>query len=90
MSGRPEMPRVAVPAGVRDHIQGLATAPVTLVEYGDYECLYRGSLSDRQRGATAPGRSGTVRLSQLPLTTAHPHAQHAAEAAEAAGAQGRF
>jgi protein-disulfide isomerase len=24
----------------RDHIQGSVTVPVTLVEYGDYECPY--------------------------------------------------
>ena len=31
--------RLALPGG-RDNVQGLATAPVTLVEYGNYECLY--------------------------------------------------
>jgi protein-disulfide isomerase len=37
------MPRLAEPAGARDHIQGSAAAPVTLVEYGDYEYPYTGA-----------------------------------------------
>ena len=77
--------------GDGDHVQGPATAPVTLVEYGDYECPYCGAayptvkeiqrrLGDRLRFV----------FRNFPITTAHPHAEHAAEAAEAAGAQGRF
>lgn len=84
-------PRLAVPAGARDHIQGLATALVTLVEYGDYECPYTGAaypiVKEVQRRLGAQVRSV---FRYFPLTTVHPHAQHAAEAAEAAGAQGRF
>ncbi len=91
MSGRRETPRLAAPVGARDHIQGLATATVTLVEYGDYECPSCGAAYpivkevQRRRGA----RLRFV-FRNFPLTTVHPHAQHAAEAAEAAGAQGRF
>jgi protein-disulfide isomerase len=77
--------------GDGDHVQGPATAPVTLVEYGDYECPYCGAaypivrevqrrLGDRLRFV----------FRNFPITTAHPHAEHAAEAAESAGAQGRF
>ncbi len=91
MSGRRETPRLAVPVGARDHIQGLATAPVTLVEYGDYECPSCGAaypiVKEVQRRLGAQLR---FVFRNFPLTTAHPHAQHAAEAAEAAGAQGRF
>ena len=43
MSGREETTLLAMPVGARDHTQGLATAPVTLVEYGDYECPYTGA-----------------------------------------------
>ena len=31
-------PRLVVPVGESDHVQGPANAPLTLVEYGDYEC----------------------------------------------------
>ena len=75
----------------RDHIQGQETAPITLVEYGDYECPYCGQaypiikkiqqvMSDRLKFV----------FRNFPMTQVHPHAQNAAEAAEAAGAQGRF
>jgi protein-disulfide isomerase len=91
MSGRRGTPRLAVTVSRRDHIQGLATAPVTLVEYGDYECPSCGAaypiIKEVQRRLGAQLR---FVFRNFPLTTAHPHAQHAAEAAEAAGAQGRF
>jgi protein-disulfide isomerase len=75
----------------RDHIQGPAGAPVTLVEYGDYECPYCGAaypivkevqsrLGDRLRFV----------FRNFPITTSHPHAERAAEAAEAAASQDRF
>ena len=91
MSERGNMPRLAIPVGARDHIQGLATAPVTLVEYGDYECPSCGAaypiVKELQRRMGARLR---FVFRNFPLTRVHPHAQHAAEAAEAAGAQGRF
>jgi protein-disulfide isomerase len=82
---------LSIPVGRRDHFQGPATAPITLVEYGDYECSYCGqahfivkNLQERL------GEQLRFVFRNFPLTTAHPHAQHAAEAAEAAGAQHRF
>ena len=83
--------RLTPAVGERDHVQGPATAPVTLVEYGDYECPYclaavpivgdlRELLGDQLRFV----------FRHFPLTGSHPHAQRAAEAAEAAGVQGRF
>jgi protein-disulfide isomerase len=79
------------PVGDRDHTQGPATAPVTLVEYGDYECPYCGAaypvLKEIQRQM---GDRLRFVFRNFPITTAHPHAEHAAEAAEAAGSQGRF
>jgi protein-disulfide isomerase len=75
----------------RDHIQGAPDAPVTLVEYGDYECPYCGAAEPivKQVQARMGDRLRFV-FRNFPLTTAHPHAEHAAEAAEAAAAQGRF
>ena len=74
-----------------DHTIGPAGAPVTLVEYGDYECPYcaraRPILEDLVERA-----EGKVRLvfRHYPLDSVHPLARRAAEAAEAAGAQGAF
>ena len=75
----------------RDHIQGPATAAITLVEYGDYECPYCGEAYPivRQLQEELGERLRFV-FRNFPLTTAHPHAQNAAEAAETAAGQGRF
>ena len=74
----------------RDHIRGPKAAPVTLVEYGDFECPYCGLAEPAIRELLAD--FGDVRYvwRHLPLTDVHPHAQLAAEAAEAAAAQGAF
>ena len=83
--------RLAVPVGERDHVQGPATASVTLVEYGDYECPYcRAAVAIVQElQRVLPDRLRFV-FRHFPLENRHPHARRAAEAAEAAGAQGRF
>ena len=76
------------PVSDRDHAQGPADAPLTLVEYGDYECPYCGraypivkyvqeQLGDKLRFV----------FRNFPLRELHPHAQHAAEAAEAKAAE---
>jgi Na+/H+ antiporter NhaA len=74
----------------RDHIRGPSEAPVTLVEYGDFECPYCGQAEPVVRELLAD--FGDVRYvwRHLPLTDVHPHAQLAADAAEAAAAQGDF
>jgi len=74
----------------RDHIRGPADAPVTLLEYGDYECPYCGQAEDSVRELLA--EIGDLRYvwRHLPLEDVHPRARLAAEAAEAAGAQGAF
>jgi Na+/H+ antiporter NhaA len=74
----------------RDHIRGPLAAPVTVVEYGDFECPYCGQAEDVVRELLAD--FGDVRYvwRHLPLTDVHPHAELAAEAAEAAAMQGRF
>jgi protein-disulfide isomerase len=77
------------PVGERDHVQGPADAPVTLVEYGDYECPYCGQAYPIVK-ALQQRMGDRLRFvfRNFPLANAHPHAEHAAEAAEAAGAQG--
>ena len=74
-----------------DHAIGPPDAPVTLVEYGDYQCPY--CAKARPVLEELVGRAeGKVRLvfRHYPLDSVHPLARRAAEAAEAAGAQGRF
>ena len=75
----------------RDHIQGPAAAPVTLLEYGDYECPYCGAAYPIVKQVQAQlGDQLRFVFRNFPITTSHPHAQQAAEAAEAAAAQDRF
>jgi protein-disulfide isomerase len=84
-------PKLTIPAGERDHIQGPTQAPVTLLEYGDYECPYCGQAYYVVQHLEALfGEQLRVAFRHFPLTTIHPHSQTAAEAAEAAGGQGRF
>ena len=74
----------------RDHIRGPMSAPVTVVEYGDFECPYCGRAEPSVRELLAD--FGDVRYvwRHLPLTDVHPHAQLAAEASEAAAEQDSF
>lgn len=82
---------LTVPVSEQDHFQGPLEAPVTLVEYGDYQCPHcrlvyynikelQERLGDRIRYV----------YRHLPISKIHPYAILAAEAAEAAGAQGKF
>jgi Na+/H+ antiporter NhaA len=74
----------------RDHVRGPEDAPVTLVEYGDFQCPYCGQAERVVRELLA--ESGDLRYvwRHLPLTDVHIHAQLAAEASEAAAGQGGF
>jgi protein-disulfide isomerase len=74
----------------RDHVRGPDKSPVTLVEYGDFECPYCGQAEPAVRELLAD--FGDIRYvwRHLPLTDVHPNAQLAAEASEAAGKQGAF
>jgi Na+/H+ antiporter NhaA len=75
----------------RDHIRGPESAPVTLVEYGDYECSYCGQAEVVIRELLDEfGDELRYVWRHLPLNDVHTHAQMAAEATEAAGAQGEF
>ena len=83
--------RLATPVTLADHAQGPADAPLTLVQYGDYECPYtrmsRHSVHALQREYGAALR---FVYRHFPLEAIHPHARAAAAAAEEADAQGAF
>jgi len=75
----------------RDHVRGPDDAPVTLLEYGDYQCPYCGQAEVAIRELIKSfGDDLRYVWRHLPLNDVHPDAQLAAEAAEAAAAQGRF
>lgn len=77
------------PVSATDHAEGPAGAPVTLVEYGDYECPFCGeAFSVTKALQREMGRELRFVFRNFPLREAHPHAQHAAVAAEAVGAHG--
>jgi Na+/H+ antiporter NhaA len=74
-----------------DHVRGPADAPVTIVEYADFECPYCGRAEPALRELLAEfGDDIRYVFRHLPLADVHPRAQLAAEASEAAGRQGRF
>lgn len=80
-----------VPVSERDHVQGPPDAPLTLVEYGDYECPYCGAAYPIVKEAQSRlGQRLRFVFRNFPIATSHPHAEQAAEAAEAAAAQGEF
>jgi Na+/H+ antiporter NhaA len=74
----------------RDHVRGPMNAPVTLVEYGDFECPYCGQAEPVVRELLAGTGDLRYVFRHLPLTDVHQHAQLAAEGAEAAGRQEAF
>lgn len=75
----------------RDHVRGATDSPVTLVEYGDFQCPYCGDAYPRVQELLAHfGERLRFAFRHMPLADLHPRAWPAAEAAEAAGAQGRF
>jgi protein-disulfide isomerase len=91
VSGSYTAPTLTVPVGPDDWSDGPEDAPVTFVEYGDFECPHCASMEpvlQELRRLAGPGMRFVYR--HFPLTSSHPHAQRAAEAAEAAGAQGAF
>jgi protein-disulfide isomerase len=83
--------RLVDAVGPLDHVRGPDQAPVTLVEYGDFECPHCKNASGAVKMLQARFE-GQVRLvfRCFPLEEIHPHALQAALAAECAGAQGRF
>ncbi|GCE31783.1 hypothetical protein KDA_72670 [Dictyobacter alpinus] len=82
---------LTVPVSEQDHSQGPVTAPVTLVQYGDYECPYtRQSNTIVREIQQQLGDRLRFVFRNFPLLQIHPHALQAAEAAEAAAAQDKF
>ena len=74
----------------RDHVRGPAHSPVTVVEYGDFQCPYCGQAEPFVRQLLADALDVRYVWRHLPLRDVHPRAQLAAEAAEAASDQGAF
>ena len=83
--------RLAVPVDALDHTLGPEDAPVTLVEYGDYQCPYCGMVHPIVRDLLRR-REGKIRFvyRHFPLTNVHQYAEMAAEVAEAAEVRGRY
>jgi protein-disulfide isomerase len=85
------MPTLKIPVTPADHVVGRDDAPVTLVEYGDYECPACGRahpIVNRVRQHFGEALRFVFR--HFPLTEIHPNAESAAESAEFADAHGRF
>jgi Na+/H+ antiporter NhaA len=74
----------------RDHVRGPLDAPVTVLEYGDFECPYCGQAEPVLRELLRDFGDVAYVWRHLPLNDVHPNAQRAAEAAEAAAEQGVF
>jgi protein-disulfide isomerase len=86
------MATLRVPVTPDDHIWGNNDAPVTLVEYGDYECPHCGRAHPIVKALQAEYGPETLRFvfRNFPMTQIHPLAEPAAETAEYAGANGKF
>src|SRR5207248_6662048 len=82
---------LVLPVSERAPSQGPATASVTLVQYGDYECPYTRQSTTVVRAIQQQlGDQLRFVFRNFPLIDIHPHALHAALAAEAAASQGKF
>jgi protein-disulfide isomerase len=85
------MSRLKPPVSAADHFEGPRGAPVTLVEFGDFECSYCGEAYPRLKAVHAAlGERLCFVFRNFPLSNAHPHALLAAGFAEAAATIGRF
>jgi protein-disulfide isomerase len=82
---------LAVPVQNTDHVIGAGHAPVTIVEYADFECpnCKQAAPAVKLLLERFAGKARVV-FRHFPLEEVHPHALAAAEAAECAGGQGKF
>src|SRR5438128_4436429 len=86
---RSEVKRLKMPVGDRDHVQGDADAPVTLVEYGDYQCPYCGRAYPIVKALQQRlGNRLRFVFRNFPISEIHQYALRAAAAAESVGALG--
>jgi protein-disulfide isomerase len=92
MPKQTDVPKLSTPvSNERDHTQGRPDAPITLVEYGDYECPYCGEAYPIVKALMVKFEDqARLVFRNFPLAQVHPHAERAAEAAEAAAAQNKF
>jgi protein-disulfide isomerase len=88
---RPMPFELAVPISATDHVLGPEHAPLTVLEYGDFECpnCTQAAPAIKMILKRYENRIRFV-YRHFPLEEVHPHALAAAQAAEAAGAQGKF
>jgi protein-disulfide isomerase len=85
------MDHLPEPVSEQDHARGAATAPVTIVEYADFECPYSRRAAPIVRELERRyAEDIRVVFRHEPIEQKHPHARRAAAAAEAAGFQGKF
>jgi protein-disulfide isomerase len=83
--------KLTQPVSARDHAEGPADAPLTLVEYGDYQCPYCGAAYPVVKRLQKKLRKKLrFVFRNFPVTQTHPYALIAAETAEAAALQGKF
>jgi protein-disulfide isomerase len=87
----PEAVKLQNPVTERDHTSGSATAPVTLLEYGNFECIYCGGVYPIiKQVQKLLGDNLRFVFRHFPTVNTHPHSLRAAEAAESAAAQQKF
>jgi protein-disulfide isomerase len=92
MTSHEAVRKLTVPVSIGlDHVRGSVNAPITIVEYGDFECPYTGMAYPVIKELMRQFNEKIYFVYRnFPLNDIHPHAQHAAEAAEAAAAQDKF
>ncbi len=87
----PEIVRLKNPVTEQDHASGPETAPVTLLEYGNFECIHCGrTYPVLKQLRKLLGDDLRFVFRHFPTVQTHPHSLRAAEASEAAGAQEKF
>jgi protein-disulfide isomerase len=85
------MTKLKTPITQRDHVQGADDAPLTLLEYGDFECPHCGRAHPVVKALQERfGEQLRFVYRHFPLAQIHPHAESAAETAEFAGAHKKF